>query len=298
MKQPSVVHTKNDTSALKPRSATNGGTHHRLETQLLQTQKLETLGRLTSSVAHDFNNLTTIMAGYSAMLLTHLEQDDPLYEAAEGIKKISTWAAALTRQLLAFSRKQVTECRSLDLNAMLRNLDMILQRLLGQDIELVTRLASGLGRLWIDPSQMEQAIINLAINARDAMPSGGRLTISTANIILPADKSALLWSLKPGPYIKLTVSDTGCGMNAETRDRLFEPFFTTKSSTHGTGLGLTLVHEFVTKNGGVIRVNSVPHAGTIFEIALPKAGQPLNGADHTRQGTTLMPKQQVYCGER
>jgi signal transduction histidine kinase len=253
----------------------------------MQAQKLEVLGQLTSSVAHDFNNLTTLMAGYSTMLLAHLEQDDPLYEAAEGIKKISTWAATLTQQLLAFSRQRDTEFCTLDLNSALCNLDKILQRLLGQDIELVTRLAPDLGCIWTDPGQMEQSIINLVINARDAMPAGGKLTISTANIILPADKPALLWALKPGPYVKLTVSDTGCGMNAETRARLFEPFFTTKSAAQGTGLGLSMVHDFVRTNGGSIRVNSAPNVGTTFEIALPTTTQSIDGSYHIRQGTNV-----------
>jgi nitrogen-specific signal transduction histidine kinase len=242
---------------------------HLLEERLQQAQKMEIMGRLTSGVAHDFNNLVTIMTGYSAILLRHLSPDDPLYEAVEEINKASERAASLTRQLLTFCRKQTVEPRILNLNTIVRDLEKMLRRLIGEDIELVTVLDSHLGHIQADPSQLEQVLINLAINARDAMPLGGRLTIATTNITLHAAEVGQEYVLPPGPYVMLTVSDTGCGMDAEIRARLFEPFFTTKKQGEGTGLGLATAHEIVTDNGGAIRVDSTPGLGTTFEIMLP-----------------------------
>jgi two-component system cell cycle sensor histidine kinase/response regulator CckA len=247
-----------------------------LEEDRHQTQKLETLGRMTSGVAHDFNNVVTIMAGYSAILLQQLDHQDPLYEVAEGIKKASTWAATLAQRLTAFSRKQIIEPRMLNLNASVRNLEKVLPRLLGEDIEVVTSLAPTLGCILADPGEIEQLIINLAVNARDAMPMGGRLDITTTNIAVHEGEIGSFHfpqSLQPGPYIELSVSDTGCGIQAESQGRIFEPFYTGKPSGKGTGLGLSIVQEIVVKSGGAIRVDSLPAQGTTFTIVLPHVEQ-------------------------
>lgn len=248
----------------------------RLEEDHQQTQKLETLGRLASGVAHDFNNIVTIMAGYSAILLQRLDRQDPLYEIAEGMNKASTWAAALARQLTAFSSKQIIEPKILNLNASVKNLEKVLPRLLGEDIEVVSSLTPELGCILADPGQIEQLIINLAVNARDAMPMGGRIVITTTNTVVHEGEIAeyhFPLSLQPGPYVELSVSDTGCGIQAESKGRIFEPFFTGKPSGKGTGLGLSIVHEIVVKSGGAIRVDSLPGHGTTFTIVLPQAEQ-------------------------
>lgn len=248
-----------------------------LEEQRQQDQKLETLGRLASGVAHDFNNIVTIMAGYSTMLLQRLDHQDPLYEAAEGINKASTWAASLARQLTAFSRRQIIEPCLHNLNGSVRNLAKVLPRLLGEDIEVVTSLAADLGCILADPGQIEQIIINLAVNARDAMPKGGRLSVTTANFVVhehEVQHPHFQPPLQPGPYTRLSVSDTGCGIRREVRGRIFEPFFTCKPAGKGTGLGLSIVHEIVTKCGGAIWVDSLPGKGTTFIIVLPHAEHP------------------------
>jgi PAS domain S-box-containing protein len=241
-----------------------------LQAQLLQSQKMEAIGQLAGGVAHDFNNLLTIISGYSQLLMENDKLDESVRNHIKEILKASDRAASLTRQLLAFSRRQVLAPQVLDLNALVGNVDKMLRRLIGEDIDLVTQLAPGLGRVKADPGQIEQVIMNLAVNARDAMPGGGKLTLETANADLDETYTRTHFPTQPGPYVMLAVSDSGVGMDAATQAHMFEPFFTTKEQGKGTGLGLATVYGIVKQSNGYIWVYSELGRGSTFKIYLPR----------------------------
>jgi|WetSurMetagenome_2_1015567.scaffolds.fasta_scaffold65525_1 two-component system, cell cycle sensor histidine kinase and response regulator CckA len=247
--------------------------HRTLEVQFRQAQKMEALGRLAGGVAHDFNNLLTALFGYAEILRDQIDPGDPRRTQVEEISKAAERGSTLTRQLLTFSRKQAGAPQSVDLNVLVRGFERMLRRLIGEDIDLVTTLPADLGRVRAHPGQIEQVLMNLAINGRDAMAVGGRLTIETANVELDPGYTRTHASLEPGPYVMLAVSDTGCGMTAEVKTHLFEPFFTTKESGKGSGLGLATVYGIVQQSGGHIFVYSEPRKGSTFKIYLPRIAQ-------------------------
>lgn len=243
---------------------------HEQEMQLRQAQKMDAIGQLAGGIAHDFNNLLTVIGGRSALLLQQMSSDDPARRNIELIGKTAERAAQLTQQLLAFSRRQVLELRVLDLNAVVVGMEPLLRRLIGEDITLTIRTDSSLWRAKADVGQLEQVIMNLAVNARDAMPEGGQLAIETGNVTLDAVYARSHPGAVPGPYVVLAVSDTGIGMDAETLSHVFEPFFTTKETGKGTGLGLAMIYGIVKQSGGYVSVDSEPGRGATFRIYLPQ----------------------------
>jgi PAS domain S-box-containing protein len=245
------------------------------EGQLRQSQKMEAVGRLSGGIAHDFNNLLGVIIGYSEDIESRVAKGDPLRKSAEEIRKAGNRAAALIHQLLAFSRQQVLQSRVLDVNLLISDMGEMLRRLIGPHIELKTNLDPELGRVKADQSQMEQIIVNLGVNARDAMPEGGTLLIEGANVYLDETDARSLPFLRPGPHVLLTVSDTGVGMDAETQAHIFEPFFTTKERGKGTGLGLATVYGVVKQSGGIVGVQSEPGKGATFRIYLPQVAEQL-----------------------
>jgi PAS domain S-box-containing protein len=250
-----------------------------LEEQLRQSQKLESVGMLAGGIAHDFNNLLTVITGYSDLTLKHLDKSDPLARHVEEINIAADRATSLTRQLLAFSRKQVLQPKVLDLNSVILNIEKMLGRLVGEDMELRTSPGIGLGKVKADPGQIEQVILNLVVNARDAMPRGGNITLATANIYLDEGHALRHIGVQPGWYAMLTVTDTGLGIDAETQEHIFEPFFTTKAQSKGTGLGLSTVYGIVKQSGGHIWVYSEVGVGTTFTIYLPLVDEEMTKPD-------------------
>jgi len=246
-----------------------------LQEQLRQSQKIEAIGQLAGGIAHDFNNALTLIRVCSQLALMELKEQDPLREKFEMIEKATEQSANLTRQLLAFSRRQIMEMKVIDLNSLIREMDKMLHRVIGEDIDLVSILAEDLGRVKVDPGQMEQVIVNFALNARDAMPRGGKLTIETANVDLDEKYVNNHVGVKRGRYVRVSVSDTGMGMTAEVKAKVFEPFFTTKEKGKGTGLGLSTVYGIVKQSGGNVWVYSEPARGATFKVYLPRVDEPL-----------------------
>lgn len=257
----------------------------KLEDQLRQAQKLEAVGRLAGGVAHDFNNLLSVILGYGELVLETLHKDHPVHEPLKAIYQAGLRAKDLTRQLLAFSRKQVLEIKVVDVNTVIRGFEKLLGRIIGEDVELVLRLTDQSVLINADPSQLEQVLMNLAVNARDAMPGGGWLTIETSNIAMDGSLADQKADLKPGPYVLIRVSDTGSGMDRSTLDRLFEPFFTTKEMGKGTGLGLATSYGIIKQHDGGIWAYSEPGKGTTFSIYLPLSGE----SEKTRETASACP---------
>ena len=246
-----------------------------LQEQLRQAQKMEAIGRLAGGVAHDFNNLLTVIQVNTEISLRELRKDDPLRSKLEEVRNATERAANLTRQLLAFSRRQVLNLKVFDLNFILTDLEKMLHRIIGEEVELVTAFADDLGRVKADPGEIEQVIINLAVNAKDAMPHGGILTIETANAELDKEYARTHVSILPGSYVMVSITDTGGGMTKEIQEQIFDPFFTTKEKGKGTGLGLSTVYGIIKQSGGDIQVYSEPGKGTTFKLYLPRVDEPL-----------------------
>jgi signal transduction histidine kinase/ActR/RegA family two-component response regulator len=251
----------------------NESQREQLEGQLRQAQKMEALGRLAGGVAHDFNNLLTVIRGHSELILDRLRPEDAVYRNSQQIQKTADRAASLTRQMLAFSRMQVLQPKIVNVNELIAEMGKLLRRLIREDIEFNLRLSDSLASVKADPGQLEQVLLNLTVNASDAMPTGGKLAIETQNIIVDNDLAQTRPSLLPGPYVVLSVSDTGHGMDPATKARIFEPFFTTKEPGRGTGLGLATVYGIVQQSGGFIWVESSPGNGSKFEIYLPQTSE-------------------------
>jgi two-component system cell cycle sensor histidine kinase/response regulator CckA len=256
-----------------------------LEEQFRQAQKMDAIGRLAGGVAHDFNNILTVINGLSELMMFDLTPGDPSYENLKEILQAGEKAANLTRQLLTFSRKQLVETAILDINEIVANMDKMLRRLIGEDIELITVLGVSPDPIEMNPGNLEQIIVNLAVNARDAMPNGGKLILETANVELDEAYASFHSGMEPGSYVMLTVTDTGCGMSPEIQSKIFEPFFTTKEVGKGTGLGLSTVYGIVQSHYGHIWVYSEETRGTIFKIYLPAVIDPKS---------TLAPQRELH----
>ncbi len=261
--------------------------HKRLEEQLLQAQKMEAIGTLAGGIAHDFNNMLTAIMGYAGLAIDTLPPDHPIYADIEGIQRIAQRAAELTSQLLAFARRQMIEPQVVNLNNLLLSMSQMLGRLIGEDVELITRPAPELWHVQIDPGQFEQIIVNLAVNARDAMPGGGRLIIETANMTISQSQTQPYAEIETGEYVMLAVTDTGTGISEEIKGHIFEPFFTTKEVGKGTGLGLATCFGIVKQNNGHIEVYSQPNRGATFTVYLPRVKDKIRAASAGHQTNHL-----------
>jgi signal transduction histidine kinase/ActR/RegA family two-component response regulator len=259
-----------------------------LENMVRQSQKLEAVGRLSGGLAHDFNNLLCVISGHAEILSERLAASDKAIHSITQIKKAADSAAALTRQLLAFSRKQVFHPRTLDLNAIVFETEKLIGRLIGEDIEVSTSLQPMLGHVRVDPVQIEQVLINLVLNARDAMPQGGKLIVETRNVDLEENSPSRREIVPAGKYVVVAVTDTGCGMDEETLSRIFEPFYTTKELGKGTGLGLATVYGIVKQSGGFIWVYSEPGQGATFKVYLPRVENPLTTGATDKPGLEVL----------
>jgi PAS domain S-box-containing protein len=248
----------------------------KLEEQFRQSQKMEAVGRLAGGIAHDFNNLLTVITGYCQMLVDSLADDDPVRGDMAQVLKAADRATTLTKQLLAFSRQQIVQPKVIDVNHLISEMEHILRRLVGEDVELIFQRTAEPLKVRVDPGQLEQVIVNLAVNARDAMPRGGRLTLNTTSIDVPDEPDRRTGPLLPGTHVLLRVSDTGVGMDPVTKSHLFEPFFTTKEKGRGTGLGLSTSYGIIKQNQGEIEVASEPGSGTSFLIYLPRVYEPVS----------------------
>jgi PAS domain S-box-containing protein len=242
----------------------------KLEAQFSQAQKMEAIGRLAGGVAHDFNNMLSVILGYSELALRKLQPIDPIYKELKAVQEAANRSADLTRQLLAFSRKQTISPRVVDLNEQTRAMERLLTRIIGEDINLTLNLLPGLWPVYMDPAQLDQIVANLAVNSRDAMPEGGKLMVETANTIVDADFCKSHGGLTPGDFVMLAVTDTGCGVDRETLDHVFEPFFTTKPEGKGTGLGLATVYGIAKQNNGFVYIYSELGRGTTVKVYLPR----------------------------
>ena len=259
-----------------------------LEEQFRQSQKMEAVGRLAGGVAHDFNNLLMVISGYTEVLLDRVENKHPLYPKIEAIQQASDRATTLTRQLLAFSRKQLLQLKVVDINTIVTDMERLLRPLIGENIELITRLDASVGRTRADAGQLEQVIMNLVVNSKDAMPTGGKIIIQSANVSLDDDLRREYSYIKPGPYVMFSVTDTGLGMTKETQSRIFEPFFTTKEKGKGTGLGLSTVYGIVKQSGGYVFTQSELGQGTSFRIYLPRVEEAAEPLDRTENEATAL----------
>jgi two-component system cell cycle sensor histidine kinase/response regulator CckA len=264
-----------------------------LEEQLRQSQKMEAIGRLAGGIAHDFNNILTVISGNCQLSLLDLKECDRLKENIEEIKNAAERASILIRQLLAFGRRQILEMEVTDLNTLLQNLCKLLHRIIGEDIELIIELSNDLGRVKIDQGQIEQVILNLVVNGKDAMPRGGKLTISTGNVELDEGYTRIHSGVTPGCYVMFSVSDTGMGMSPDVKERIFEPFFTTKEKGKGTGLGLSTVYGIIKQHGGHIWVYSEPGQGTTFRIYLPWVDEPLEAFKEKKDFAEITPGEEA-----
>ena len=269
----------------------------RLEEQLRQSQRMEAIGRLAGGVAHDFNNLLTVVSGRAAFLRESFEAEDPRLAEVTAIMDAVTRASGLTRQLLAFGRRQVVEMRAIDINLLVSEMETMLGRLIGADIEIHSKMAPSAGAVWADRSQIEQVILNLVVNAREAMPHGGRLSIETAAFVMDNEYVQAHPPSLPGLYTLLAVSDTGVGMDAATQSRIFEPYFSTKASGNGSGLGLAMVYGIVKQSGGFVWVYSEPSVGTTFKVYLPQTELPLERAAPSPPPRTLTGSETILLVE-